>query len=224
MKFKINEIEYHMQAGAFAFISYGSPHEYSCLEGEDVLYHWLHFKGDFAHSFLHDFSLDESCVYPLDYDERLSELFQKITMYLNQQCPMYLKLCQITLTEILVCLQQKIEASSNSRPKSFSKIEQIQSIMRSQNCLEMSVDDFAQMCHLSKSRFIKNFKQATGYTPIEFRNMTIINKAKWHLRNTTMTVTEISNSLGFINPSYFSTMFRKYAECTPNEYRKKHYN
>ena len=222
MKFKINEIEYDMRAGAFAFINYGSPHEYYCDKGEEVLYHWLHFKGDFAHSFLHDFSLDDSCVYQFEYDEELSDLFKNITYELNQRHHMYLKLCQMTLTEIFIRFSKKIQDSSNAKPKIFSKIEIIQSIMRSHNCVDMSVDDFAQMCHLSKSRFIKKFKQATGYTPIEYRNMTIINKAKWHLRNTTMTVTEISNFLGFINPSYFSTLFRKHTGCTPNEYRKKH--
>ena len=219
MIFRINEIEYNVHEGAVAFIDYGIPHEYLCGDDGDVLYHWLHFKGNMAHSFLQDFSLNKSCIFQFDTDNYICTNFKNITYELCAQRDMYLKRCRILLTEILLQLSKNIRNHGTAQSKSFNKIETIQSIMRTNNCLDMSVDDFAKICHLSKSRFIKTFQQATGYTPIEYRNITVINKSKWHLRNTTMTVTEISNSLGFMNPSYFSTLFKKHTGYTPREYR-----
>ncbi len=216
----INNTPYTLYAGDLAFIDYNVPHVYT--SNSTSYYHWLHFKGTFAQQLLQDCGFYESCVLKFPLDEKICQLFSNITNKLNFQEHMYTKYTSIYLTEILISFHEKLIESHNLRPNSFKQFDKVQSLMRSPAGHDLTIDDFAKMCHLSKSRFIKNFKKATGYTPIEYRNHAIIDQAKWHLKNTCMSVAEISDALGFLNPSYFSTLFKKYADCTPIAYRKKH--
>ena len=134
---------------------------------------------------------------------------------------MYFKKCSILLTSILLEFYTKGVESVFIKQRNFTLIDNVITIMRTGNCVGKNIDDFAAMCHLSKSRFIKKFKKYTGTTPIDYRNSILIDKAKWHLKNTNLTVSEISDMLGFLNPSYFSTLFKKHINMSPREYRNK---
>ena len=45
-------------------------------------------------------------------------------------------------------------------------------------------------------------------------------KSKDLLKNTNMTLLDISLEVGFNNQSYYSTIFKKYTNMTPQEYRE----
>lgn len=48
-----------------------------------------------------------------------------------------------------------------------------------------------------------------------------MNQAKNMLKNTNAPLVEIAMSLGYENQSYFSSVFKKYCNMTPKEYRYK---
>ncbi len=47
-------------------------------------------------------------------------------------------------------------------------------------------------------------------------------EAKRLLRYSDKPIGSIAYYLGFSSQSHFANVFKKYAECSPNEYRKKH--
>jgi len=64
------------------------------------------------------------------------------------------------------------------------------------------------------------FKKETGQTFINYLNNYKIEKSKNLLENTNMTLLDISLEVGFNNQSYYSTIFKKYTNMTPLEYRE----
>ena len=64
------------------------------------------------------------------------------------------------------------------------------------------------------------FKMETGQTFINYLNNYKIEKSKNLLENTNMTLLDISLEVGFNNQSYYSTIFKKYTNMTPLEYRE----
>ena len=64
------------------------------------------------------------------------------------------------------------------------------------------------------------FKKETGQTFINYLNNYKIEKSKNLLKNTNMTLLDISLEVGFNNQSYYSTIFKKYTNMTPLEYRE----
>lgn len=82
---------------------------------------------------------------------------------------------------------------------------------------EFKVDDVAKMCGICISRFHKFFKECTGLTPIEYKNMLKINNAIEILKKKEHSVEEVSELLNFCNQSYFIRTFKKFTGSTPRE-------
>lgn len=84
----------------------------------------------------------------------------------------------------------------------------------------MSMDELCRALSFSKSYVSKRFSGVCGYSVMEYFNMMKIQEAKRLIRETGKNFQEISESLMFSNPHYFSTLFKKYLDMTPTQYKK----
>lgn len=80
--------------------------------------------------------------------------------------------------------------------------------------------DLADASGYSLSRFKVKFKDELGITPAEYINLHKFEIAKKQLIETNISITELAYALGFSSVSYFSAVFKKFATCTPQYYRK----
>ena len=85
---------------------------------------------------------------------------------------------------------------------------------------DICIEDYAEEHLMSTSWFIRNFKQYTGSTPMQYILSKRISNAETLLRNEHYNITEISNIVGYDNPLYFSRIFKKIKGISPTEYRK----
>lgn len=85
---------------------------------------------------------------------------------------------------------------------------------------ELSIEQLADMAHISKSYFMALFKKSAGISAIEYINQMRIRSACEILRSTEKTIAEAAYECGFRNLSNFNKQFRRIAGCTPNEYRR----
>ncbi|MNG36477.1 HTH-type transcriptional activator RhaR [compost metagenome] len=67
-------------------------------------------------------------------------------------------------------------------------------------------------------------KQETGKTALELIHLYLISEAKNLLKEGKMNISEISVSLGFENPTYFSRLFKKEVGVTPNKFKEESFN
>ncbi|MCI5647971.1 MAG: AraC family transcriptional regulator [Fusicatenibacter sp.] len=82
---------------------------------------------------------------------------------------------------------------------------------------QIRLEELAQSCHLSLSRFKSKFKEKTGTTPRAFINCLKVEQAKLLLKQRT-SVTQTASLLGFDTPNYFASIFKKYTGMTPSQY------
>ena len=82
----------------------------------------------------------------------------------------------------------------------------------------MSIDQLAEMCHVSSNTFRRMFRSYSGVSPLEFRLTRKISRAKQLLQAELFTVSEISDMLHFSDVSYFSRIFKKKTGLSPQEY------
>lgn len=85
----------------------------------------------------------------------------------------------------------------------------------------LSMNQVSDHVNMSAAYLGRLFKQAAGITFTEYLTRFRLNAACDLLKNTDMTVNDISNEVGFTNSSYFYIIFKKNIECTPNQYRKQ---
>jgi two-component system response regulator YesN len=84
---------------------------------------------------------------------------------------------------------------------------------------DLSLNEVAAQVNLSPSHFSVVFSQETGQTFKEYLTEVRIKKAKELLRMTALRSAEISYQVGYSDPHYFSSVFRKNTGLSPTEFR-----
>ena len=82
------------------------------------------------------------------------------------------------------------------------------------------LEEIVRRSGMSASYLSRVFREATGYTPIEYLIQMRVRKAMELLRSTSSSVTEIAASVGFTDANYFSRRFKTVAGVSPTSYRK----
>ena len=86
---------------------------------------------------------------------------------------------------------------------------------------ELSLNEMAAQANISASHFSVVFSQETGQTFKEFLTEIRINKAKELLRMTALRSAEIAYQVGYNDPHYFSSVFKKNTGFSPIEFRSQ---
>ena len=86
---------------------------------------------------------------------------------------------------------------------------------------DISIDDLAQIAHLSANRFIVSFKQVTGMTPGKYIISKRIAAASTLIAENRLKITEIAFDCGFNSTANFNKAFLNVMGMTPSEMRKR---
>ena len=102
---------------------------------------------------------------------------------------------------------------------SDSQIKTVISHIKENLHSNITLADGAKMCNMSVSQFMRVFKKETGKTFKEFVTLKKIEKAKFLLKNTGKSISEIADELGMEDSSYFTKVFKKYTGTRPKDYK-----
>jgi len=83
-----------------------------------------------------------------------------------------------------------------------------------------NVSDLSTNYNMSKNNFLRLFKKETGKSPIEYLEEIRLKRACELLKETDYSIKNISFSIGFNDPLYFSRFFKKHTGLSPANYRK----
>lgn len=83
-----------------------------------------------------------------------------------------------------------------------------------------SVQDYAEMMHMTEKSLINHVKATEHLTPKDFINMVIVEESKAMLRNQ-VPVEEVAFYFNFTDTPHFSNFFRNKTGESPREFRKK---
>ncbi len=85
----------------------------------------------------------------------------------------------------------------------------------------VSLAELSELTAMSVSTLNRSFKEATGYSPVEYHLKIRIKKAGEILCSTNLSITEVANRTGFDDSNYFSRQFKKTTGISPLEFRKR---
>jgi AraC-like DNA-binding protein len=182
--------------------------------------YWLNFKGDLANNFTERLlmKMDDGLAHVGNVDEVIQDFDNLLALgrrgYTATNVIHAVHVLQQTLS--FLALQLRLTDFNNS---SKFDIDAVERLMRNNLHQELSLDTLAHYSELSKFHFSKKFKELTDTSPIQhFINMKI-QRACFDLDNSTNTIKEISESLGYGDPYYFSRLFKKSIGMSPKQYR-----
>ena len=170
-------------------------------------------------------ALDEAYKIPLLDKFNIASLVNKFLEEVRQKRINYLMLAKGYCLQCLVLFIRTVYGKGSFHQQIFSKKEQkvvektikfIENNYREKITLQMLADKV----FLSTYYFSRIFKRSTGYSPIQYVNIIRIQKAKEFLKGSDLTISEIAETLGFVDVFYFSSLFKKIEGLSPLQHKK----
>ena len=84
----------------------------------------------------------------------------------------------------------------------------------------ISLDQLAELAHVNKYYLVHSFSREYQISPINYLIQRRVKESCYLLSDTDHSLSQISHTMGFSSPSYFSQSFRKLMGMSPMEYRK----
>ncbi|MBQ7822043.1 MAG: helix-turn-helix transcriptional regulator [Clostridia bacterium] len=202
------------------FVLY-APHEpqhhiyESNLSGE---FYYVHFTSE-DEDFLSLLGMESSKPYSAMPSSSVSDVFEEILSELQQKNPGYKDMCTSLAQNLFIKVSRQISKNSNTFHANDigSVIQHIQQFYKDNNSLE----EYANMCGLSKYHFLREFQKAAHMPPVKYRNKIRLEHAKELLTNTSLDIKIIAEKLGYSSAGYFFEVFKSSEGVSPREYRKK---
>lgn len=154
---------------------------------------------------------DDICVFH-NFDPQISILFHRALTLDLIGSPLRNK---ILLLEILCTLAERTDVSGRNRG-----LEEIRTYIAEHITENPSVSQLAQQYGMSEVSLRKKFREATGMSPVEYRNRLRLSRAVVYLEYGEISVQEISDMLGYATVSHFIKEFRATYGVPPLKYRK----
>jgi len=85
----------------------------------------------------------------------------------------------------------------------------------------LTLEDLCKQLYLSPGHFSRLFKKTTGENFVDYLTKVRMDRAKYLLANTNTKIYEISRSIGYEDPNYFSYNFKKNVHMTPSQWRNR---
>lgn len=109
------------------------------------------------------------------------------------------------------------ELTQNDNDKIFIE-KVIELIDRKIDKTDLEIADISEDLGMSQSTFYRKLKSLTDLSGNEFIRTIRLKRSVELLKNTDLNISEIAYKVGFSDPKYFSTCFRKFFNITPTDF------
>lgn len=220
----IDGVSYHLKQGDLIFYAPMQFHTQSTFEKISSSYLTINFKMNFNHADLlcnKIFSLKRDSYFIVT---RLIEELSNDNLYSNDLSLCYLK-------QLIIQMLRLNNSHFHSKPTTHMQQTYENELLNDillyidNNIYEkISVSTLCEHFCISTSMLHSLFRKNMNNTAKNYINELKLSKSKELIRNSTHTLSEISEMLGFSSIHYFSKKFKSYFNISPTEYSKSIYN
>ena len=220
----IDGVSYHLKQGDLIFYAPMQFHTQSTFENISSSYLTINFKMNFNHADLlcnKIFSLKRDSYFIVT---KLIEELSNDNLYSNDLSLCYLK-------QLIIQMLRLDNSHFHSKPTTNMQQTYENELL---NDILLYIDDniyekisVSTLCDhfcISTSMLHSLFRKNMNNTAKNYINELKLSKSKELIRNSTHTLSEISEMLGFSSIHYFSKKFKSYFNISPTEYSKSIYN
>ncbi|NJN58202.1 MAG: helix-turn-helix transcriptional regulator [Leptolyngbyaceae cyanobacterium SL_5_9] len=125
----------------------------------------------------------------------------------------------IHLLRYYCATQPKLNRYSNGF--SQSKLRQVKDYIREHLHQNLKLSEIAAIAQLSPYHFLRLFKQSTSHTPHQYILQCRVERAKFLLQHSELTIAEIAVRVGFSDQSHFTRYFKGRVGVTPRQFQRR---
>jgi len=204
-----------------------TPHLYGASDDAPWSIHWVHFIGTVGDYYVQQCQRDRfTLTVAPDTVEQLVHLFCScrdafIANFVLQRM-IYASQALHHLLGTLVFNNRAF--SPLLRSSHFHSIDDTLNYLHENVHARLSLEEMAQHAGLSRSHFVRLFKEQTHYSPMDYFIHLKMQHACMLLSLSFVTIREISYSLGYEDQYYFSRIFKRTIGVSPAQYRENTLN
>lgn len=189
------------------------PHEPQIYTAsKNCTFYWIHFSGTAAFEMLEFFN---TRVLKIGAFPDFEEFCNATVSAFATQKTNYSLFCTGKLISLIATVSQKMNFDE---AKENELLSPAMLDMHMNFTSQRTNDDYAKMCGLSKSHFIRLFHKYIGMPPQKYRTEIAMREARHLLKSNSVSST--ANLLGYTDVFYFSRVFKKTVGISPREYIK----
>lgn len=184
--------------------------------------YWIGFKGQHIDNrTANGFFLPSSPVFHVGLNEEIVHTYRRAITIAKEQDIGYQQMLA-GLVNLLLGLAYSLDKhTAIDDHGALEQINRAKVIMQESLADNMQPEAIAYQVNMGYSKFRRMFKEFTGYAPFQYIQELRMQKSKELLANTNMPLREIAYEVGYDNPDYFSTAFKRIVHTTPLAYRKR---
>ena len=149
-------------------------------------------------------------------------VLKSLVLEMDERGKENLLMVHLLLSQLLIQIGRLAVEARAIEPKQQSNmyVKKVITYLHENYDCEIQMKDIAADVNLHPGYLHRIFKIATGLTVMEYLTSVRMEKAKMLLAETEIPLIEISDYIGINSRQYFSSLFKKYTQQTPVEYRK----
>lgn len=234
--FQVYQKSYRVRTGEGFLLNRNVPHSCSSPGNEHVRYSTILVRPDFLYG---DFGSDVErkcfqpflqnsaipCIYLTGFDENGKEILQKLNQveeaFDRKRFCYELKIKGLLCEAFAMILYGHRQELTKFVPANLQELERLEKMLNYLNIHfteVISLQDLADQVHLSREVCCRLFKKMTGKTITGYLEEYRVNKSFSLVQSGQYSMTQITEMVGFSNPSRFASAFRKRFGCNPGEY------
>ena len=201
---------YHSDIHHLVVLPKGCTYEWHCIRSGH--FSIIEFESELVWNDVLSFSVPNS--------EKILKLFKEMEYKRTLRHPMFeIESIRDTYSILLMLMQQMQKMQKKYLPtEKASKIRPALEYIANNYNQNIKNDVLANLCNLSTVYFRKLFTEIMGNSPISYVHELRIKKAKEMLKSDYGSITDIAESLGYLNIYDFSRTFKKYTGVSPSKY------
>lgn len=206
------------RAGDTVFLDCYKPHEYYTNDSFESI--WIHISGANSFELFEEVEkTDGNLVKCRDVNHVKKLLFRIYDSISGVNPPSELNI-SLDIYKIFAELLNPQSIKSKGESNYEDSIQDVKNYIAENLNEKLTVQRLANESHMSTSHFSRVFKQQTGFSPYDYVLITRLNKAKYLLQKTEMSVSSIAYETGFNSESNFICFFTDNEGISPGKFRK----
>ena len=199
-------------AGDFYILAPRVEHRYRSLPKNPCKKIWINYVSSYMYEYLRSYGVQTDIYHSSSAKIYFDEIFSIVEEHNKTED---------TPFRIADLLHKIVKVASRERKReNCGEYEMVQKLSE-YVYKKLNLDELAEKLMMSKCNLIRRFKKQFGVTPYEYLIGMKLENAKILLRDTNMTVKQISAKLCISDEHYFSTLFLNRVGLRPLSYRKK---
>jgi AraC family transcriptional activator of pobA len=154
--------------------------------------------------------------------KEITRIFEKLIEECNGSFEEKKQMIALKLVELLILSDRFFleKTKTEGAVHRADLLEKFDALLEKNFLNHRGVRFYAETLHTHPNHLNHIVKKASGLTAKQTINNRLITEAKYLLTSTTLTVKEIAYDLGFEDPNYFVSFFKKQQHKTPGRYRR----